>query len=125
MGRNKKKPEFTTPVWATEISVEQKRGTLIVKGKRHPVAPRKDVAVEADLLKQSIPAARWSQDEGRRKKPPHVAFANATTDAKLIEFVQTWGPLSGPVHVHWGAKKQAKPSEVVRTAEIINKRGGM
>jgi len=84
---------FAIPTWAEEISVEQKRGILIVTGKNHYAVPRENAAVEADLLKQSLPSVRWLQDDDRRKKPPHVEFANATTDAKLVEFVRKWGPI--------------------------------
>jgi hypothetical protein len=118
MGRNKKKQEFTLPVWADEICVEQKQGTLIVKGKRHPVAPRKNIAIESDLLRQSIPAARWSQDDERRKKTPHVMFANATTDDKLIDFVRTWGPVDGDVTSHFRPNKQPIQTEGVPKGKV-------
>jgi hypothetical protein len=54
-----------------------------------PVAS--DISVETDLIEQSRPLARWSGN--RRKKPPHIEFANANTDTKLIEFVGKWGPV--------------------------------
>ena len=92
-----RKLPFTTPIWAEGISVEQKTSALIVSGKNHVGEPVGGVAVANDLLAQSVPVAWWPED--RRKKPPHVAFANATTEAKLIEFVKTWGPVDGTPEV--------------------------
>jgi hypothetical protein len=92
-----RKQSFTTPIWADEISVERTPKTLFVTGKNHTEGPVTNVPVEANLLAQSVPLARWPND--RRKKPPHVQFANATTDAKLIEFVKNWGPVDGSPRV--------------------------
>jgi hypothetical protein len=86
---------LTTPTWADEIRVEQNGENLIVSGKNHtawPVAVT-SVGVDADLLAQSVPLASWS--ENRRKKSPHIEFANASTDAKLIQFCKKWGPFDG------------------------------
>lgn len=94
---NMRELPFTTPIWAEGISVEQKTSALIVSGKNHVDEPVGDVAVVNDLLAQSVPVAWWAED--RRKKPPHVAFANATTEAKLIEFVKIWGPVDGTPEV--------------------------
>jgi hypothetical protein len=87
------KHSFTTPLWANEISVKREPQVLIVTGKNHTAKPVAGIAVEANLLAQSVPLARWPGN--RRKKPPHIEFANATTDAKLIEFVEKWGPVDG------------------------------
>jgi len=91
------KQPFTVPIWAEEISVERTPQSLFVTGKNHKEGPVANVPVEADLLAQSVPLARWSND--RRKKPPHVEFANATTDTKLIKFVKNWGPVDASPRV--------------------------
>jgi hypothetical protein len=102
-----RKNRLTTPIWAEAISVERKGECLIVAGKNHRSLPvlvremsrqpltlrRPRVDVTADLLAQSVPLASWS--ENRRKKPPHIEFANASTDAKLIQFCMKWGPFDG------------------------------
>src|ERR1017187_8682043 len=102
---------FTTSIWAEEIKVGRKSQTLIVTGKNHTAVPVAGVAVEADLLAQSIPLARWP--ENRRKKPPHVEFANATTDAKLIEFVRRWGPVDGSPYAELGSPDSPRGWKVV------------
>ncbi len=87
------KERWTTPIWAEGISVEREGDSLIVTGKNHTAFPVTGVAVGADLLTQSVPLASWSGN--RRKKPPHIEFANATTEDKLIEFCRRWGPFDG------------------------------
>jgi hypothetical protein len=84
---------LTTPVWAEEIRVEQTSESLIITGKNHTPWPVGGAAVGADLLAQSVPLVSCS--EKRRKNPPHIEFANATTDTKLIKFCQKWGPYDG------------------------------
>jgi len=88
-----RKNRLTTPIWAEAIRVERKGESLIVTGKNHTPLPVAGVAVDADLLAQSVPLASWP--ENRRKKSPHIEFANASTDAKLIEFCKKWGPFDG------------------------------
>jgi hypothetical protein len=88
---------FTTPIWAEQISVEQKGQTLIVTGTNYTESPVAGVSVEGDLLAQSVPLARWG--ESRKKKPPHIEFANATTKLKLIEFVKKWGPFEARAEI--------------------------
>ena len=87
-----RKQPYTIPIWAHKISVEQKPEELIVTGERHIMSPASGIDVDTDLLGSSKPLGG---DEKRRKMPPHVEFANATTDAKLVEFVRKWGPVDG------------------------------
>lgn len=85
--------QLTTPVWAEEIRVERKGESFIITGKNHVARPVTGVAVNADLLAQSLPPN--SGPGNRRKKPPHIEFANAIDDEKLIEFCKKWGPFDG------------------------------
>jgi len=88
-----RKQRYTIPIWAHNIRVEQKLGALIVRGERRHMSPARVTDLESDLLASCKPLVRWG--EQRRKMPPHIEFANATTKDKLIEFVQKWGPVEG------------------------------
>ncbi len=102
---------LTTPIWAEEIRVEHTGEHLIVSGKNHKSLPVAGVAVESDLLEQSVPLARWG--ENRRKKPPHIEFANATTDSKLVEFCRKWGPFDGSAEVQFRAPDSTRGRKLV------------
>jgi hypothetical protein len=63
-----RRQKLTTPIWAEEIRVERKGESFIVTGKNHVTGPVAGLAINADLLAQSVPP-----DSGfgnRRKKPP-------------------------------------------------------
>jgi len=111
-----RKQPFTIPIWAHKIGVEPKPGKLIISGERHIMSPAQEIHVDTDLLESSKPLARWG--EQRRTMPPHVSFANATTDAKLIEFVRRWGPVDGDSKVIIGSSPSDKVLDVVATREI-------
>jgi hypothetical protein len=110
-----RKQQYTIPIWADNISVEQKPRELIVSGKRHIMSPASGIKVETDLLESSKPLGG---DEKRRTMPPHVSFANATTDAKLIEFVRRWGPVDGDSKIIIGSSPSDEVLDVVLTREI-------
>ena len=111
-----RKQPFTIPIWAHKIGVEPKPDKLIVSGERHIMSPAQGIHVDTDLLESSKPLARWG--EQRRKMPPHIKFANATTDAKLVEFVRRWGPVDGDSKVIIGSSPSDKVLDVVATREI-------
>jgi hypothetical protein len=83
----------TVPIWGSDITVTQEGGGFLVKGRRMLSSVQKGIGLELDILGQSRPLARWGQQ--RRKMPPHVVFANAITDAKMIDFMRKWGPIHG------------------------------
>jgi len=111
-----RKQPFTVPIWADEISVEQKSGALVIKGKRSHDTATRGIDVGIDLLQQSRPLPRWG--EQRRKMPPHVEFANATTDAKLVAFVRKWGPVDGSPLVIIGKGSSQIPGKNGREGKI-------
>jgi hypothetical protein len=73
--------------WADKITVEVDGDQLIVREKRGSL--RETPPIQSDVL---WPYSEHSKQPGA---PPHVQFANADTDEKLIEFVRQYGPLNG------------------------------
>jgi hypothetical protein len=117
-----RKHPLTTPVWADAIRVERKGESLIITGINHSSTPLAGVAVTADLLAQSLPPD--SGPGNRRKKPPHVEFANATDDDKLMEFCKRWGPFDGSVTGMFSAPDSPRGWKLAVTETLPRLRAG-
>lgn len=78
-------PSFS---WGSGLEVQRERGRLFVGG--YPpwwAAMRKGVYSSWDLFQEHRSARRTG------KSSPHIRFANADTDEKLIAFVKQFGPV--------------------------------
>lgn len=80
---------FPPFVWAKDISVELCGNELEVSGTA--VLSDDDARVSPDPLREYRQALRSEKRQG--KKAPHVQFANADSDKKLIDFVRRFGPV--------------------------------
>ncbi len=80
--------QYPSSVWGDEIKVEAHGDALLISG----VFPM-CLQPGPDIFREYLEAPRhWTQ--GRTgKNSPHIQFANADTDQKLLQFVERFGPV--------------------------------
>src|SRR5271165_5687145 len=80
---------YPPSVWGDDIKVEAHEDTLLISG----VFPM-SLQPGPDIFREYLEAPRdWAR--GRTgKNSPHIRFANADTDQKLIRFVERFGPVA-------------------------------
>jgi hypothetical protein len=86
---------LTIPTWAERISVQRDGETLIVQGegrKPTPVPPN-ELQPGQDFLQQYAQYGKLWLEKRSGKRPPHIQFANSTSDDDLIAFVERFGPV--------------------------------
>ena len=86
--------EHTFPpfVWGIDLRVEREGDRLGISG----IRPFSDDEVKAapDLFRAYREAmAPFGPEKRQGKNSPHIEFANADTDQKLVRFVETFGPV--------------------------------
>jgi hypothetical protein len=108
------------PTWAQKIKVRRSGQDLIVSGKN---AEFEDMP--ADYLRQMghedlLRTYRIAMESGKR--PPHMQFANATSDDQLLAFVKRYGPVAAK-RAHYDASdnsvKAAQNIRVLRREQKI------
>jgi hypothetical protein len=83
---------FPAFVWATDLHVEVQGDRLAISGIR-PVSDD-DVKAAPDLFRAYREAiAQFGPHKRQGKNSPHIEFANADTNEKLISFVERFGPV--------------------------------
>jgi len=85
------KQEYPQFAWGIGIVVTCNGESLIVSGARPPALQNDQIA--ADALRDYRMAFRHFGQKRQGKNSPHIQFANANTDQKLIKFVQQFGPV--------------------------------
>jgi hypothetical protein len=91
------------PIWAQNIKVRRSGRDLIVSGESAEFE-----AVPAGYLQQMghedlLRTYRTATESGKR--PPHLQFANATSDDQLLAFVNRYGPVAAK-RAHYDATDQ-------------------
>jgi hypothetical protein len=81
------------PTGSSKLEVERRENDLVVRGLFPPA--RESEAPPLDLISHYETARKNRPPTKQRcgKNSPHIRFANATTDAELIEFVRSYGPV--------------------------------
>ena len=85
------KPEYPQFIWGIGIDVRRCDGNLVVSGRRW--FRLEQGAVAPDALRNYRMAFRHFGQKRQGKNSPHIQFANADSDQKLIKFVQQFGPV--------------------------------
>lgn len=90
---------FPRFVWGDKLEVREDGTSYLVKGLFPSLDadgssdPQEENARSSDLIEEYLKAPKdWSKKH-TGKHPPHVQFANADTDQKLMAFVKQFGPV--------------------------------
>ena len=79
--------------WADDITTRREKDQLIVRGFAHRL-PKPGSLDGRDLIGIYARAIKsGASEKGAASRSPHIKFLNANTEEKLIEFIETFGPV--------------------------------
>jgi hypothetical protein len=107
-------PDFR---WGDDLMVRIDGGRLLVSGRRAWRRIDESSRRSSDIMREYVKApTNWSKKHSG-KDAPHIRFANADTDQKLISFVKEFGPV-----VVCALNDNPKRSRSVGTQDVVELR---
>jgi hypothetical protein len=89
--------------WADQIDVKLAGDIIAIRGTNTGKDFPKDFSA---VFKEYL----YAPKSNREAKGPHLEFANAKTDAQLLQFIKKWGPITAPSFVDHTGMRRAKES---------------